>query len=69
MIFNSIFSSNNLNFSAVKINFGKVAKEGGEISDEKKMEIEKNMNAVDDAQTGGLAQYTRRADEAEAKIN
>ena len=46
----------------------KVAKDGGEISDEKKAEIGKNMNAIDDAQTGGLAAYTRAADAAEAKI-
>ena len=47
----------------------KVAKVGGEISEEKKTEIMGNMNAIDDAQTGGLAEYTRRADAAEAKIN
>ena len=47
----------------------KVAKDGGEISEEKKAEIMGNMNAIDDAQTGGLAEYTRRADAAEAKIN
>ena len=47
----------------------KVAKNGGEITDEKKAEIMENMNAIDDAQTGGLAVYTRAADSAEAKIN
>jgi len=47
----------------------KVAKNGGEITDEKKAEIMENMNAIDDAQTGGLAVYTRAADAAEAKIN
>ena len=47
----------------------KVAKDGGDISEEKKAEIMENMNAIDDAQTGGLAEYTRRADAAEAKIN
>ena len=47
----------------------KVAKSGGEISEEKKSEIMENMNAIDDAQTGGLAKYTRAADAAEAKIN
>ncbi len=46
----------------------KAAKDGGEISDEKKEEIMENMNAIDDAQTGGLSKYTRAADEAEAKI-
>ena len=35
---------------------------------EKKAEIMENMNAIDDAQTGGLAVYTRAADAAEAKI-
>lgn len=47
----------------------KVAKSGGEITDEKKAEIQANMNAMEDANTGGLAEYTRRADAAEAKIN
>ena len=51
-------------FDAVKI-----AKSGGEVSEEKKAEIMENMNAIDDAQTGGLAVYTRAADAAEAKIN
>ena len=46
----------------------KVAKSGGEITDEKKAEIMENMHAIDDAQTGGLAAYTRAADSAEAKI-
>ncbi len=47
----------------------KVAKSGGEMSEEKKAEIMENMHAIDDAQTGGLAVYTRAADAAEAKIN
>lgn len=47
----------------------KVAKSGGEITDEKKAEIMENMHAIDDAQTGGLTVYTRAADAAEAKIN
>jgi len=46
----------------------KVAKNGGEITEEKKAEIMENMHAIDDAQTGGLAEYTRAADSAEAKI-
>ena len=46
----------------------KVANNGGEITDEKKAEIMENMHAIDDAQTGGLAVYTRAADSAEAKI-
>ncbi len=48
----------------------KVAKEGEEsLTEEKKAEIQENMNAMADAQTGGLAEYTRRADAAEEKIN
>jgi len=47
----------------------KVAKNGGEMSEEKKAEVMENMHAIDDAQTGGLAKYTRAADSAEAKIN
>ena len=50
-------------FDAVKI-----AKNGGEISEEKKAEIMENMHAIEDAQTGGLAEYSRRADKAEEKI-
>ena len=46
----------------------KVAKDGEEsLTDEKKAEIMENMNAISDAQTGGLAEYTRRADAAEEK--
>ena len=41
----------------------------GEMTEEQQVEIQKNMNAMDDANTGGLAEYTRRADAAEAKIN
>jgi len=47
----------------------KVAKNGGEISEEQQAEIQKNMNAMEDARTGGLAKYTRAADAAEAQIN
>ena len=50
-------------FDAVKI-----SKSGGEVSEEKKAEIMENMNAMEDAETGGLAKYTRAADAAEAKI-
>ena len=32
-------------------------------------EVQKNMDAMADAETGGLSVYTRRADAAEAKIN
>lgn len=46
----------------------KVAKNGGEMTEEQMAEVQKNMNAMDDAQTGGLAVYTRAADSAEAKI-
>lgn len=43
-------------------------KDGGDsLTDEKKAEIQQNINAMEDAQTGGLSVYTRRADEAEAK--
>lgn len=47
----------------------KVAKNGEDsLTEEKKAEIQQNMNTINDAQTGGLSVYTRRADEAEAKI-
>lgn len=47
----------------------KVAKNGEEsLTEEKKNEIRQHMNAMEDAQTDGLSVYTRRADEAEAKI-
>lgn len=39
------------------------------ITDEEKAKLEKNINAVEDANTGGMAVYTRRADEAEAKLS
>lgn len=46
----------------------KVAKEGEDsLTDEKKAEIQENLNKISDAQTGGLAEYTRRADAAEDK--
>ena len=40
----------------------------GEISEETKAQVADAMNKVADAATGGLAKYTRLADEAEAKI-
>ena len=47
----------------------KGAKNGAEsITEEEKAKLKEHMNAIDDAATGGLAVYTRRADEAEAKI-
>ena len=55
-------------FAKTAIDAVKIAKDGGEMSEEKKAEIMENMNAIDDAQTGGLAVYTRAADSAEAKI-
>ncbi len=56
-------------FTKTAFDVVKVAKNGGEISEEKKAEIMENMHDIEDAQTGGLAQYTRAADAAEAKIN
>lgn len=56
-------------FAKTAIEAAKVAKSGEEMSDEKMAEIQENLNKIDDAQTGGLAEYTRRANEAEAKIN
>lgn len=58
-----------IGFAKTAVEAVKVAKDGGELTDEKKAEIQANMNAMDDAQTGGLAEYTRRADAAESKIN
>lgn len=55
-------------FAKAAMSAVKVAKDGGEMTEEQKTEIQKNMNAMDDANTGGLAQYTRAADEAEAKV-
>jgi len=55
-------------FAKTAIDAVKIAKDGGEMSEEKKAEIMENMNAIDDAQTGGLSKYTRAADSAEAKI-
>ena len=47
----------------------KAAKSGVEsVSGEEKAKLEEHMKAIDDAATDGLAVYTRRADEAEAKI-
>lgn len=47
----------------------KAAKNGAEsISEEEKAKLAEHMNAVDDAATGGMAVYTRRADKAEALI-
>jgi len=56
-------------FAKTAIDAVKIAKDGGEISEEKQAEIQANLNAMEDANTDGLAQYTRAADAAEAKIN
>ena len=58
-----------IGFAKTAVEAVKVAKAGGEMTEEQQAEIQKNMNAMDDANTGGLAEYTRRADAAEAKIN
>lgn len=55
-------------FAKTAIEAAKAAKAGGEISEEKKAEIMENMHDMEDAQTDGLAVYSRRADELEAKI-
>lgn len=45
-----------------------MAKSGAEgLTEEKAAELQGNLNAMSDAQTGGLAEYTRRADAAEDK--
>ena len=56
-------------FANTFIDAVKVAKNGADsLTEEKKAELQQNMNAMADAQTDGLAVYTRRADEAEAKV-
>ena len=39
------------------------------ITEADKEKLKEGMNAVNDAATGGMAVYTRRADEAEARLN
>lgn len=46
----------------------KTAKNGGEVSEEAKEQFADAMQKADDANTRGLAKYTRLADEAEANI-
>ena len=46
----------------------KVAKNGGEVSEEAAAKAADAMNKVDDAATSGLAKYSRLADEAEDQI-
>ena len=56
-------------FANTFIDAVKVAKNGADsLTEDKVAEIQQNMDAMNDAQTGGLSVYTRRADEAEAKI-
>ena len=55
-------------FAKTAFEAAKAAK-SGEISEEKQAEIKKNLEAMEDADTDGLAKYTRAADAAEAKIN
>ena len=57
-----------IGFAKTAVEAVKVAKDGGELSEEKAAEIRENMDAMRDAQTNGLAKYTRAADAAEAKI-
>ena len=40
----------------------------GELSEEQQDKLRESFNAVDDVNTGGLSVYSRRADEAEAKL-
>lgn len=46
----------------------KAAKNGGEVSEETKKQVEEAMNKVEDASTGGLSKYSRLADEAEERV-
>ena len=41
----------------------------GEVSQETLNQVQQTMNKVDDARTSGLAEYSRRADAAEAMVN
>lgn len=56
-------------FTKTAFEAAKLSVNGGEMTEEKKAEIQENLNRIDDAETGGLAEYTRRADAAEANIN
>ena len=55
-------------FAKIAMEAAKAAKDGGEVSEEKKAEIMEGMHNMEDAQTGGLSVYSRRADELEAKL-
>lgn len=46
----------------------KAAANGGEVSEEEQEQIKQNMEKMQDAQTDGLAVYSRRADELEAML-
>ena len=58
-----------IGFAKTAVEAVKVAASDGEMTDEQKAALQNNLNAMDDAQTQGLAVYTRLADAAEAKIN
>jgi len=55
-------------FAKTAFEAAKLAKNGGELSEEKQAEIQQNLNQMEDAQTGGLAVYSRRADALEDKL-
>lgn len=44
------------------------AMKGGQLSEQEKARFVENINLANDAQTGGMAVYSRRADEAFAKV-
>ena len=44
------------------------AMKGGQLSEQEKARFMENINLANDAQTGGMALYSRRADEAFAKV-
>ena len=44
------------------------AMKGGTLTEEQKAQFVENINAANDAQTGGMALYTRRADAAFAQV-
>ena len=44
------------------------AMKGGQLSEQEKARFVENINLANDAQTGGMALYSRRADEAFAKV-
>ncbi len=56
-------------FAKIAVEAAKAAGNAGEVSDEKKSEIMEGMHAMEDAQTGGLSVYSRKADELEEKVS